>query len=116
MKTLLYLILLLPSICLGQWTPEQKGLAAAALVVTAIDYGQTRTVAKDPRWHEENPLMGRHPSTRKVAAHFIAVPVLTYFVLDNISSENRSLALKVILAVEIGFVAHNYSLGVRASF
>jgi hypothetical protein len=110
-------LLFIASLCHAQWTSEQKTLAGVALVATAIDYGQTRFIAKNT-WtqHETNPFMARYPSMGSVNTHFIVLPIATYLILDNISSENRTWALRVISAVEIGFVAHNYSLGIKTSF
>jgi hypothetical protein len=110
-------LLFMASLCHAQWTSEQKTLAGVALVATAIDYGQTRFIAKNT-WtqHETNPFMARYPSMGSVNTHFIVLPIAAYLILDNISSENRTWALRMISAVEIGFVAHNYSLGIKTSF
>jgi hypothetical protein len=117
MKWLLLVVMLLCSGAQAQWTDEQKTLGAIALAATVIDYGQTRYIAKNT-WthHESNPMIGRYPSLGKVNQHFIILPIATYLILDNISSEHRTWALRALAVVEIGFIAHNYSLGLRTSF
>jgi hypothetical protein len=113
---LLWITLLCPSICLGQWTVEQKTLAAVASVALLVDYGQTKSIVRSDRFSEQNPMLPRHPSSSDVARHFILTPIIAYLVLDNIDSESRTWALRALTLVQIGVVAHNYSLGIRMSF
>jgi hypothetical protein len=124
MKTLFLLLLILCGSAQAQWTSEQKTLAAVASVALVIDYGQTKSIATKDIYREgvlmrnveHNPMLPRHPDMRDVNRHFILTPIIAYAVLDNISSENRTMALKVLTAVQIGIVAHNYSIGIRAEF
>ena len=124
MKTLFLLLLILCGSAQAQWTSEQKTLAAVASVALVIDYGQTKSIAtKDiyregvlMRKVEHNPMLPRHPDMKDVNRHFILTPIIAYAVLDNISSENRTMALKVLTVVQIGIVAHNYSIGISTKF
>jgi hypothetical protein len=116
MKRILLLLLLLPSICFAQWTTEQKTLAAVASAAMLIDYRQTKSIVGSDRFYEQNPILPRHPTHSDINRHFVLTPIIAYFVLDNIDSESRTWALRVLTVVQIGIVAHNYSLGVRVSF
>lgn len=102
------------------WTEEDKYLATASLVAMAIDYGQTRNIvyqreAGGTRF-ERNPMLPRHPTMKEVNRHFIVTPIIAFLVLDNLSQENRTNALKVLTVVQIGIVAHNYSIGLDVKF
>ena len=111
---------MLPTISFGQWTDEQKALAAVASVALVIDYGQTRSMVEQieagKSRFERNPFMPRYPTMQDVNRHFIVWPIVTYLVLDNISSESRTIALWALTVVQVSVVAHNYSIGVRTSF
>ena len=124
MKTLFLLLLILCGSAQAQWTSEQKTLAAVASVALVIDYGQTKSIATKDIYREgvlmrnveHNPMLPRHPDMKDVNRHFILTPIIAYAVLDNISSENRTIALRVLTVVQIGIVAHNYSIGIRMKF
>ena len=124
MKTLFLLLLILCGSAQAQWTSEQKTLAAVASVALVIDYGQTKSIATKDIYREgvlmrnveHNPMLPRHPDMKDVNRHFILTPIIAYAVLDNISSENRTMALRVLTVVQIGIVAHNYSIGIRMKF
>lgn len=46
-------------------------LPIAALIVLCLDWLQTLQIARNPvRWFETNPVLGRHPSERRVHAWF----------------------------------------------
>lgn len=99
-----------------EWSDTDKLLAASALVVHTIDWGQSRTVAKNPeQYYERNPLLGDHPSLSRVNNYFIAtailIPVVAHFV-----PQWRTEILGTWLALEIVVTARNRHLGVRMSF
>ena len=120
MKTIFLLLLMMFGSAHAQWTSEQKWLAAASMTALAIDYGQTRyivvNISNGGGRFERNPMMPSRPTMGDINRHFILTPVIAYLVLDNISSENRTMALRVLTTVQIGIVAHNYSIGLRTSF
>ncbi len=60
-----------------EWTAQDTALEVAYLGLHLADWRQTVTIAEDPgRWHEHNPVLGRHPSRAQVNALFIAGAVL----------------------------------------
>lgn len=111
------ILFLLPLFAHAQWTPEQKTLAAMSMTALAVDYGQTRRIASEPQnWREYNPILGEHPSMKRVNTYFALVPLVSYLVLDNISSDHRTLALKLLAGMEIANVGRNQYLGIRVRF
>ena len=59
------------------WSKTDYAREAAGLVVTAVDWGQTRYIANHPdRYLELNPILGAHPSLDSVDAYFASVLVL----------------------------------------
>jgi len=99
-----------------EWSIQDRALLAGAAIVHVIDWGQTRTIAKNPDvWVEHNPLLGTHPSVNRVNNYFLAtalvVPLLAHYI-----SEWRSQILGAWLLVEVSAVASNYHIGIRMTW
>lgn len=105
------------------WTPAQLGLGAAALALLAVDTRQTLDISKlraQPRqgdtMRESNPLLGTHPSDRKVKTYFSTVAVAQFVLLGNLSSNVRTGTLVGLVTLQIGCTAHNHSIGLSGRF
>lgn len=116
MRLIVFLLAFLPSVVMAQWTDEQKTLAVVSAVALVIDYGQTRSIAVTEGLYERNPMLPRHPTIQQVNRHFVLAPLVAYLVLDNISSEHRTTALRVLTIMQVGVVAHNVSIGIGVRF
>ncbi|WP_374245263.1 hypothetical protein [Zoogloea sp.] len=100
-----------------EWTDTQVTKALALATLTAADWAQTRNIARHPvRWHENNPLLGEHPSTGAVDRHFIAGALIGAVVLDALPTPYRDWALNAGLVLEAGCVANNLRLGIGIKF
>ena len=91
-------------------------LLALQLILSTVDWHQTREIAAHPcAYYETNGLMGRHPDAGMVNRHFIETEAL---VLGSayLLPEYRTTILGASAAVEAGFVAHNYHIGLKVSF
>jgi hypothetical protein len=97
------------------WTETQQVLAATYLTAHTIDWAQTRNIGRNPKYEEKNPALGRKPSSGKTDAYFVLTPLIGYFVLDALP-QYRTGILAVANVLEIGVVAHNFSIGIKASF
>ena len=89
--------------------------AAFADMLTTLD------ISRHPNLVEENPLMGQHPSDGKVLGYFAATGVLHYLVTRELVRENVPAPIvqtweALGIGLEVGMVAHNYSIGLRARF
>jgi hypothetical protein len=89
--------------------------ASFADMLTTLD------IAKHPNLVEENPLMGQHPSDGKVLGYFAATGVLHYLVTRELVRESVPAPIvqtweALGIGLEVGMVAHNYSIGLRARF
>ena len=85
---LIALLLAAPSArAFDPWTWQDSAWEAAAWVVMAVDYGQTRDAVWQtshqvrngrvyPAHSEGNPLLGAHPSQQAVNAYFLSAAVL----------------------------------------
>lgn len=98
------------------WTASEKGWAAAWLATRAVDWAQTRHIARNPaRFRELNPLLDRHPSLGDVNRYFI-VSTAAMLLAAHYLPKYRKGMLQVWFAVGAGYVAHNASIGIRMEF
>ena len=97
------------------WTETQQVLAATYLTAHTIDWAQTRNMSSRKEYYEKNPVLGSRPASGKTNAYFILTPIIGYFVLDALP-EYRTGILAVANVLEIGVVAHNFSIGIKANF
>ena len=87
------------------------------LAALAVDWGQTRHIAKNPsRFIETNPILGTSPSVGKVDAYFIGAMVGTVALAHVLPSDWRQLFLAGVLTVELGVAQQNRALGIKMAF
>jgi hypothetical protein len=89
--------------------------AALADMLTTLD------IAKHPNLVEENPILGQHPSNGKVVGYFAATGTLHYLITRELVRESVPTPIvqtweALGIGLEVGMVAHNYSIGLRARF
>jgi hypothetical protein len=99
------------------WGTTDYMLAGAAVAALAVDWGQTRHIAKNPeRYTETNPILGTSPSVGKVDAYFVGAMVGTVALAHVLPGDWRQLFLGGVLALELGVVNQNRSLGIKMAF
>jgi len=116
---LVLVFVLFPSLCQAgePWGTTDYALAGAAVAALAVDWGQTRHIAKNPhRFAEQNPLLGPAPSVGKVDAYFVGAMVGTVALAHVLPSDWRQLFLAGVLTLELGVVQQNRSLGIKMAF
>jgi hypothetical protein len=116
---LILAFVLLPSPCQARdpWETTDYALAGAALAALAVDWGQTRYIAKNShRFDETNPMIGTTPSVGKVDAYFVGAMVGTVALAHVLPSDWRQLFLAGTLAVELGAISQNRSIGIKVAF
>lgn len=97
----------------SDWSQVDTQRQAAYLVLHAADWRQTRTIAKDDRFVEVNPILGPEPSTGEVDRYFLATALLHTAIAYNLSPEWRKGFQYVTIGVQATAVGHNYRLGVK---
>lgn len=99
------------------WSEDQLRMGAALAAATVVDWAQTRYIADNPdRFHETNPIVGRHPSIGRVDRYFATSVLVGAVVLDALPSEYRDYALKAGLVLEVLVVSNNARIGVGVKF
>jgi hypothetical protein len=116
---LILALVLLPFPCQARdpWDTTDYALAGATLAALAVDWGQTRGIAKNPqRFNETNPVLGTTPSVGKVDAYFVGAMVGTVAVAHLLPGDWRQLFLAGTLAIELGAIQQNRSIGIKMAF
>lgn len=119
-KFLILLALIIPLNSEAQfanWSPTDKALLATSTALLVADWGQTRYIAKNPdRFHEKNPLLGKHPSVGEVDGYFVTAIIGNYLLADVIGPTNRKWYLGGVTAMETVVVIRNRGIGIKISF
>jgi len=101
----------------ARWDGADFALGASALTLLAVDWGQTRHIAKNPdRFYEKNGLLGRHPSVDRVDAYFVGSMITTVLVADLLVGPWRKAFLAGIIVMEYDVVTRNRAIGIRVGF
>jgi hypothetical protein len=99
------------------WDRTDYVLLGAALTTIAIDWGQTRYIARHPQtYHEINPILGKHPSVGKVDRYFAASMLGTVGIAMVLPTTYRKYWLGGVAVFELGFIIHNKNLGIKVDF
>lgn len=99
------------------WSPVDRQREAAYLVLHAIDWGQTLYIADHPdTHHEQNPLLGPHPTRGRVHGYFAATALLHVGLVHVLPARWRPAVQMLSIAIEAGTVASNWRAGVRLAF
>jgi hypothetical protein len=114
---LLLSVLLLYGCANGGWSREDTYRQAEVVVLSGIDWAQTRKIAQNPdKWHEHNPVLGSHPSTEKVDIYFPLSIATNTAIAMALPPEYRKWFQYVSIGVEAGVVASNFSIGLGVGF
>ena len=77
MKYLLLLLFISPAYA-DEWTTNDTYREITYQGLAAIDWLQTRNIAKNPNYYEQNPILGEYPSVGKVNAYFAITGIVHY--------------------------------------
>lgn len=118
-KFSLFIAVLLVSTQSFAWTKEDTAWESAYLMAHIADWGQTRDIASQcgvGTYAETNPLLGSCPETNWVNTYFMATALAHVALTTVLPKKYRRMFQVGTLAMEIGYVSNNASIGLRASF
>lgn len=115
----MFLIILLycpPAHGADKWTQEDKALQVGVTVLTAVDWLQTRAIAKNPDKHWEfNPLLGEHPNVRRVDRYFFCSVIIKNLVTHILPQEWRKAWQGFCIGASSALIVGNDSVGISIS-
>jgi hypothetical protein len=99
------------------WTGEEKAWLGTAVAFTVTDWATTRNLSRryNEGYYENNPILGKHPSTGRVDLYFVSAGLLGYAIADNLD-QNRKLFLQGWTAVGIFYTNRNLGIGLKMKF
>lgn len=121
MKKLVAIALLLASsLALADnraWTTEEKAWLGTAAAFTVADWATTRDLSRryNEGYYENNPILGKHPSTGRVDLYFVSAGLVGYVIADNLE-QHRTTFLQAWTAVEIFYTNRNLNIGLKMKF
>jgi len=99
------------------WSKTDLALEAGFLALHGIDWAQTNKIASNPdKWHEHNPILGKHPSHGDVNALMGATMVLQPLVAHLLPPPYRRAWIIGTTVVKVGCVANNLGAGIGWGF
>uniref|UniRef100_A0A6H1ZMG4 Uncharacterized protein n=1 Tax=viral metagenome TaxID=1070528 RepID=A0A6H1ZMG4_9ZZZZ len=116
---IVFFVMLFPhcSCAADPWTKSDTVREAAFQTLHAVDYLQTRTIARHPeKYYERNPVLGKHPSEENVIVYFaagaVAHGVISYYLPDPY----RQIFQYVTIGLSSACVLNNFNIGLRVSW
>jgi hypothetical protein len=122
MKLLLALLLVFStSTVADEWTHADAQREYAYLVLHAIDWAQTRTIARNPDKYAEGGIVasrviGAHPDVWQVDSYMIGSAFLVMAVSRALPAEYRRVFQYVTIGDSAYSVAHNFNIGLMINF
>ena len=105
------------------WTTEEKLGESVYLTLHAIDWMQTRYIAKHPvccvsdgqyqYYHEINPALGTHPSLDRVNAWFGMMAIAQPLIANALPRRWRDPWIAAGVVMELSLTEHNASIGIK---
>ena len=118
MKLILVALLFISSPAFADsWSKADVSREAVLLVIHAVDWGQTRMIAKNPdQYYERNILLGSNPSTSRVDNYFVLTGLARVGISNALTPKWRKRWQYVSIGIAGRSVVRNYSIGIRVSF
>ncbi len=87
-------------------------LQGAWLGLHVVDFMQTHDIVRNPdKFHEQNPILGKHPSTGNVNTFFLASAVIHTGIVWALPQKQRVWFQGIGIVIKAGTVASNKHLG-----
>lgn len=121
MKSLLGAILIAISfnVCAEStaWTSEEQLWGAAAGVLLLGDWATTNNMTHryNEKYHENNPLLGQHPTTNTVNLYFLTITPVIFLAADYFGDYRKEI-LQATSAVELIMIGNNLRIGLHFQF
>ena len=96
-----------------KWSAQDYAMQSLVVGTKAVDWLQTKEIARNDDYYERNPILGENPSQTEVNLFFLAGSILETGAVHFTKSEYRPYVQTIFIGVNSAFVIHNYSIGVR---
>ena len=112
------LILLLSSpVYAIDWSKEDTAREVVWQILHVVDWGQTLDIARQPhKYHELNPILGKHPSVGKVNTYMALSAVAHLGISLALPKEYRKWFQYLTIGATGSLVVHNFNIGLKVRF
>ena len=98
------------------WTNGQIEREVVAVTLLTIDFGQTREIPYCKGCTEQNRIIGRYPTEKRVNTYFgVAIPAQIILV-NVLPTKYREYLIDGTIAVELIETVHNHHVGITIRF
>jgi hypothetical protein len=100
-----------------EWTSDEKFWGVTTGVLLLGDWATTRDMTHryNENYHENNPLLGRHPTANTVNLYFLAVTPAIFLAADYFGDYRKEI-LQATSALELIMVGNNLRIGLHFQF
>jgi hypothetical protein len=103
--------------CAADWSSADTARQAAFLALGALDWAQTRAIARHPdQYREVNTILGEHPTVAQVNRYFALYLTGHTALAWTLPAQYRIGLQYVSIGIEFNQVNHNAHIGVRVGF
>lgn len=103
------------SVAASEWTPDDTARQVALTALICVDWMQTQEIVKDS--HEEmNPVLGKHPSMKRVNITIGSAIVLSFIIAKMLPSKYRKWFQFIVIGAESAAIYNNYRRGISINF
>ena len=92
------------------WNTTDKNLYKTYLIASTLDYVQTKNAIGN-NYAEENPFLGKYPSSDRILLQKTLGAGLLYWSFYNLDEKNRRRGLIIANGIQWGVVIHNENIG-----
>ena len=116
--TIILICLMFPTTISAQdkWVKKDTIYQATFLTLMAVDYLQTKEIARNSNYYERNLILGKNPSQNEVDLYFLSTAILHTGIAYYLPKKYRRYWQGVFIGIQIGCVGHNYNIGIRIGF
>lgn len=116
-KTVLLSVLLLPVLAnANDWTTQDTYREAIVYIALALDATQTLDIKRHQGMYETNPLLGKHPTDRKIIGYFLGVAAAHTGIAAILPTPYREYFQNGTIALELMVIGNNKRIGLSARF
>lgn len=100
----------------SDWTSADTYRESTWLALWIVDWGQTRTIAKSPKYYEKNIFLDKYPTVKEVNHYFARGALIHYGISKILSPKYRKVFQYISIAYEADAVYKNYKIGINLTF
>lgn len=100
----------------NKWTTLDTSLEVTFVVLTIMDWRQTRDIQNHPVLYETNRVLGRHPSARRINTYIPLSIIAHAAIAAALPKPYRTIWQSIWIGIELNAVNNNASLGLSIHF